>query len=414
LFIVHSGLVAAYVAMWLQCAAQGLFWRADFISFYTGAAMVLEGRSECLYDLDAQTVCQQRVIPPRRGVEGLLAYVNPPHVAPLLAPLALVPWEKAFVVWTLLELALLVPLFLLLRRWTRDWGAGFVPLAFVTTLAFPPMWLTFQQGQWSLLGLVCLLGFYDGLKRGRLWVTAGWFVLGTIKPQLMIVPAMTLIAGRRWRILSLAAALLVAWCLAATALLGWSCWPAFLAMLHHCAYQFGTYGIDPLRMYNTKCALTALLGAGQPGLINGLTTVGTVGCAVLTLWVWRGPWRSESPGFETRSALTLLVGTLTNPYCNPADVLTLVAPMVFLCSAYRTERSWPALAVLAAAAPLCFLADFFLVPFGAGIARPFLLFVLVWAAWAARCWARSSRTPELANMALVDLGRIRGSRELLT
>jgi hypothetical protein len=369
LFVCHAGLAACYVMLWLHCAAAGLFWRADFISFYTGAAMVWEGHADRLYDLAAQAECQDRVIPPRRGAEGLLAFVNPPHAALPLAPLALLPWDRAFLLWTLVQLALLVPLYRLLRRWTAGWG----PAAFVTVLAFPPLWLTFQQGQWSLLGLVCLLGFYDGLKRGRTLAAASWFVLGTIKPQLMIVPALTLLAGRRWRVLGLAGALLAAWAALSTAVLGVACWAGFIDMVRHCSRQFGTYGIDPLKMYNAKCVFTALLGAGRVDLVNTLTTLATAAAAVATLWVWRGPWRTQAPDFERRAGLTLLLGMLANPHYNPADVLTLVAPAVFLGSALRRERSWAAFAALAGAAPLLFLLDFFVVPFGPGIARPFLL-----------------------------------------
>jgi hypothetical protein len=390
LLVVHGGLAASYVMLWLHCAAQGLFWRSDFIGIYTGATMVWEGHSDRLYDLEAQAECQDRVIPQRRGTEGLLAFVYTPHTAVPLAPLAFLPWEKAFILWTLLQLALLVPLYRLLRRWTADWGPGGVAVAFVTVLAFPPLWLTFQQGQWSLLGLVCLLGFYDSLKRGRATAAAGWFVLGTFKPQLLIVPTLTLLGGRRWRVLGLSAVLFAAWGLLTTAVLGVSCWAGFVEMMRHCSRQFGTYGIDPLKMYNAKCVFTALLGASRVDLINTLTTATTAAAALATLAVWRGPWHTASPGFERRAALTLLLGMLANPHYNPADVLTLVAPAVFLGSSLRHRRSWPAFAALAGAAPLLFLGDFFLVPFGPGIARPFLLLPVVLALWAARCQGAGS------------------------
>jgi hypothetical protein len=383
LLVLHGGLAASYVMLWLHCAAQGLFWRADFVGIYTGATMVREGRADQFYDLTAQAECQDRVIPQRRGAEGLLAFVYPPHTALPLALLAFLPWEKAFLLWTLLQLALLVPLYRLLRRWTGDWGSEGVAVAFVTVLAFPPLWLTFQQGQWSLLGLVCLLGFYDALKRGRTFATAGWFVLCTFKPQLLIVPALTLLAGRRWRVLGVSAALLAAWGLLTTAVLGFSCWAGYVEMIRHCSRQFGTYGIDPLKMYNAKCVFTALLGADQTSLINALTTATTAAAALATLWVWRGPWRTASPDFERRSALTLLLGLLANPHCNPADVLTLTAPVIFLGSSLRREGSWPAFAALAGAAPLLFLFDFFLVPFGPSIARPFLVVIGALALWAA-------------------------------
>ena len=84
-------------------------------------------------------------------------------------------------------------------RWTA--GRSFTARCgtFAALLAFPPLLMTFQLGQVSLFILVCLLGFYDALRTDRPRAAAVWFVLGTIKPQLFLVPAVTLVAARRWR-----------------------------------------------------------------------------------------------------------------------------------------------------------------------------------------------------------------------
>ncbi len=383
--VLNLGLLAAALAVGARLVAERQFWRADFVVFYTGGAMALEGRSDRFYDLGEQTACQQRRVPPRRGEQGLLPFNYPPHAALPLMPLALLPWQAAFVVWELGQLALLGLLLRYLGRWTSGWSFTARSAAFAALLAFPPLFMTFQLGQVSLLILVCLLGFYDALREDRPRAAAAWFVLGTVKPQLFIAPAVTLIAARRWRVLVLAAGGLAVWGLATTAVLGWSCWPGFLGIVRESARQSGAYGIDPLRMYNLKGVLLALLGGDHLDAVNGLSLVAAAAAGGIMLWVWRGPWRPRSADFDRRAGFTLLLGLLVNPHLNPADALTFVAPAL-LFGRSLDGRSWRAFAVLAAVAPLLFLLDTFVVS-----CRPFVLFALGWTLWMAGELGGSSR-----------------------
>jgi hypothetical protein len=379
--VLNGGLVVAFVALWVNLMVQGSYWRADFTAFYLGGRMVLAGEGSRLYDLEAQGGWQAYLWPERGGAEALLAYVNPPHAALLLAPLALLPRAVAFGVWTLVNAGLLVLLLRFVRRYTADWPADTRAAAVATVLAFPPLFITFQLGQVSLLGVVCLLGFYEALRRSRPWATAGWLVLATVKPQLALVPAVTLLAGRRWRELALAAGLFGVWALAATAVLGASCWTGFLNMLGHCSRQFGTYGIDPLAMYNLKGLLTALLGAEQAGLINMLTALASGASLLAVLWLWRGPWPGDTPRFGRLAALTLLWGLIANPHVNPADALALVVPALLLSRDLQGGQIRGVLAVGAAAGPLLFLLDVYVVGSWRGQVRPFFFVELAWAIW---------------------------------
>jgi hypothetical protein len=370
-------LLTGALVVGLRLVAEGQFWRADFVVFYTGGAMAFEGPPGRLYDLDEQAACQQRRVPERSGRQGLLPFNYPPHTALPLMLLALLPWQAAFVVWELVQLALLGLLLRRLGRWTAGWDSTARSAAFVALLAFPPLFMTFQLGQVSLLALVCLLGFYDALRTGRPRAAAAWFVLGTVKPQLFIASAVLLVAARRWRVLALAAGWLAAWGLATTAVLGWSCWPGFLGIVRESARQCGAYGIDPLRMYNLKGVLLAFLGGKHLEAVNALSLVAAAAAVGAMLWVWRGPWRPDAADFDRRAGFTLLLGLLADPHLNPADALTFVAPAL-LFGRSLCGRSWQVFAVLAAASPLLFLLDTFVAS-----CRPFVLFALGWTPWMA-------------------------------
>jgi hypothetical protein len=285
---------------------------------------------------------------------------------------------------------------LLLRRLARGWGPNtFLPLL-LSVLAFPPCFGTFQQGQLSLIVLVCVLGFYVSLRENRPWGIAVGLVVGIIKPQLMVIPAFTLLGARRWRALFLTAALFVAWGLLTTLLLGWSCWPGFLTLLWYSAHQFGSHGVNPESMYNLKSLLTGLFGAEQSTLINALSAAALLGSALAALWVWRGPPPADKADFALRAAFTFLLGLVCNPHFNPADALVLVVPAV-LFRDYLYRRGLPTrrLDGLLVACPVVFLVDCYgIVHWPAGI-RPFFLLMLGLLFWMGRARiAERRRTAE--------------------
>jgi hypothetical protein len=356
--VFNAGLALSLAVVWVHMAVQGVFWRADFTNYYTGWSLVRDGLGDRLYDLELQSRYQEQIVPERGAENGLLPFNYPPHLAVPGALLAFLPRGVAFYVWDFLQLLLLVPLFRSLRALAPDpHGLPWAVLC-TTALAFPPLFMSFQMGQVSLLVLVCLLGFCRNLAAGRPFWTAFWLTLGTIKPQLMVAPAAILLAGRRWRELGIAALLFAAWAALTTAFVGVSCWTDFLHVLRHSAWQFGVDGIYPRAMYNLKGCLTCLLGEGRAAAINFISTTALLLAVLATLRLWRGPWRAGTPEFDFRLALTLQLGLLANPHLNPVDVLALVAPaLLFYRGLRRSGRSARSLTALLVCGPLLFALD---------------------------------------------------------
>lgn len=363
--LVNAGLVIAFVALWLSLALKGAFWRADFRAFYTGWTIVLDGDGGRLYDLEVQDRHQRRVLPELPADEGLLPFVHPPHAAVAMSGLALLPRDLAFYLWTALGVLLcIVGGRLVLRLLSGPQQRTERRLVLLTIAAFPPLFMSFQLGQVTLLCVVCVLGFVVALKEDRPLAMAVWIMLGTVKPQLMVVPILALLALRQWRALAWLATLGLGAAAVTTLALGPACWTDYLAVLRFCTQQFATSGIDPAGMYNLKGALTTTLGADRGDLINLLTKAawlaGLVGVLAL-LWPVRDRWQEDS--FDARLALALLLGLLTNPHVNPTDVLAFVPPAVlFRASLTRTKVPSPGMAFDQAAlvAPLLFVVDYYL------------------------------------------------------
>jgi hypothetical protein len=130
-------------------------------------------------------------------------FLYPLWTAFLFAPLALLPVTAAFVVWTLVNEALLVVSVVLLTRALNWEGLNFwLLLTLATAIAFEPVSLTVLFGH---LGLV-LLGLTAGslylASRGRYAAAGVLLALTTMKPQLFLLVYAVLLAimvfQRKW------------------------------------------------------------------------------------------------------------------------------------------------------------------------------------------------------------------------
>jgi hypothetical protein len=386
--VLNGTLALVLAGIWIWMGVQGLFWRADFSAYYTGYRMILDGQGGHLYDLYLQAEYQAQLLPEKPADEGLLPFVFGPQAAVGLSPLALLSRPAAFAVWTVLQLGMCFLAIRFLLRLQNDSGPIVRLLMILTLLAFPPLFVSFQMGQVSLWCLVCQLGFVCALKERRPLAVAAWIVAGTIKPQLMVMPCVVLLGLRRWRELAWLTVLTAASAALTTLVLGPRCWLDFLAVLRFHSRQFGTYGIDPVLMYNVKAVLTTVLGAERGNLINLLTSIAWLASLGLVLWLWRHRTALDAPDWRGRMALTFLVGVLVNPHLYAHDVLGLVLPAVLFHAQLRQggkQRQATAFAVVAVCAPLLFLIDCWgLNPSPIGI-RPFVLLMVgaaVWMAWA--------------------------------
>ena len=379
----NLALALSYVALLFILARQDLFWRADFTMFYTGWSIVRDGRGAELYDFNLQTRYQQQILAGRSFKDGLLPFNYPPYVAVVPAVLAWLPRSTAFAVWALGQLALLVVLLRLLWQMTRAWKPYERRLLLTAVVGFPPLFSTFALGSLSLFLLVCLLQVCHRLKTGDELRAGCWLALGTVKPQLIVMQVLLVVAARRWRVLGGALLLGILLIMLSSGVLGWRIWLGFVEVLRATGRVFDTYGIVPTAMYNLKGTLALMLGNSRGSLINLVSLVAFAGMAIVTILIWRGPWRIEAPAFELRMALTILLGLLFSPHLNPQDGLVLVAPALLFYS-YRRECNLPreAYAAFVLVCPILFLVGEFLIGDRLGIRLPVvaMLVLLVWMA----------------------------------
>lgn len=357
---VNTGLALSYIGLWFIAARDELLWRADFSAYYTGGAIARDGLGSQLYDLDLQSRYQLDFLGGQSFSQGVLPFNSPPHLALLMIPISLIPYSQAFLVWTFLQLLLLAALVALLLQFTRLWQPLERWLVISACLALPGLMRSFLIGAFSLLMLLCLLGWYQAHKQGADRLAGGWLLIGAVRPQILVCPALTSITGQRWKTVMVGFLGGIVIFIAPGITFGWKIWPDFIHRLLASGKYFDEFGINPAAMYNLKGTLTLWLGSSQSGVINLISLGAYLFSLLLTIWLWRGAWNPQQPVFPLRIAFTLLLNTFFGLHVNLQDGLLLAAP-AFLFYEYLRQQSLPrkAYAIIALSCPAIFLIDEF-------------------------------------------------------
>ncbi|MEO7142590.1 MAG: glycosyltransferase family 87 protein [Bryobacteraceae bacterium] len=164
----------------------------DFLNLYTGASLALDGQFADLHDPAAQLERERRYVP---GLEAVVPFVRPAFYALMLAPMALLPFPVAFVVWIGGQIALLAAC--CFWAWRR-----FGPEASVFTSFFLPAPLGIASGQDCVVLLALLILSYELAERGRPAASGAAMAMMLIKFHLILLWPLALAIQRRWRMLA--------------------------------------------------------------------------------------------------------------------------------------------------------------------------------------------------------------------
>jgi hypothetical protein len=159
---------------------------ADFPTFYAQATLVWQDRAG-LYDLDKQLASQRKIAP----TEHVLPFVYPPSTAMLMAPLALLPFDSAFIAVTLLNVLLVGAS---LRQLKNHLNLGRDQWQWLMLFAICNLGVhaTLYNGQTSALVLYLLTRCVLAQKQRPDYRAGLWSGLLSIKPQFLPVPHLAL------------------------------------------------------------------------------------------------------------------------------------------------------------------------------------------------------------------------------
>lgn len=371
-----AGRVRVYAAMVLVAYVPMMFkvYReatgtvgSDFLAFWGAGRLQLWGFAAQVYDLAAEQGAQAA-----SGTGQMVAYVNPPPYLFLTAPLGLMPYALAWIVWALAGWALW---FVVARRILPNGGiaGGFA------ILAFPAAYLSASHAQNGFVTGALLIAGVLTLRRSQA-LSGALFGLLVIKPHLALLVPFWLAAGRKWTAIAAAAASAALVCLASLLVFGmdtWRAWPQSFQVSRTLMGQ--TSGEFFLRM-STPYALLRVL-AGPWAAAAGQAAI-TLSAGALACLYWR-----RAPSDEAAGAMMLAATALASPYLFSYDLPFLAMPVFWLVGTAQREgwRAWEKLAlVLIWAAPLATRAA--ALPLGLNL-MPLpaaALMYLVWSAYTAQ------------------------------
>jgi Glycosyltransferase family 87 len=164
----------------------------DFPAFYSNAQMVHEGQASRLYDFDAENTFVHRVSDKARAPIQHL-----PYELLIFVPFTYLQFGAAYVLWTLLSLGMLASIAVLMRDF-RPAESSF-SLAFLTVLAFFPVWYCLLQGQDSILFVFLFALSFWLWRRGRDDAAGFVLALGMFRPQLVLPFVLVTFLGGRWK-----------------------------------------------------------------------------------------------------------------------------------------------------------------------------------------------------------------------
>lgn len=332
----------------------------DFPVFYLGGKVALQRGATPLYyptterkqgytllykSADDSTPWAQMA--QANGFPHVLQFTNPPFSAVLMAPLAMIPWRWAYLIWQGIIIILTAATILLtLRLLPAGAGLGTFAMIFTAVGFFFPFRnnLVFGQVNVSIL-FIWTLGVYL-LQRQRPMASGLCFALGTVLKISPVIAVPLLALRRQWRWLGAYVAGVVAFTGVSIWRLGWQTNLTWLTAI----YPSISSGLG--NMYNRSFAglVNALCGpayfasvsgdsqwAIPPGLSLVQKACSLAICLGFIFWCWRK--RRDAKGLIDELILLPLVYLLAAPFSWPHHFVFAVLPLTYLWAKAREATS---------------------------------------------------------------------------
>jgi hypothetical protein len=319
----------------------------DFTGLYAAGQIVRSGEGSQLYDLDLEYQLQLEFASNVSIRHGALPYIHPPFEALLFAPVSLLPYAAAYLVWNGVSLAFLAWAVVMLRPHLPLLQSRHLGLWVLISIAYFPVFICLLQGQDMQLMLLAIAGAYVCLHAGNDFRSGCWLGLGLFRPQLILPLFFIILLGQTggWRrslqsTMRLSAGLgLMAGleCVASIAVSGWSgfrYYPKYVWMLE----RNRAYGaIEPADMPNVRGLVAAVLpDSGGAALI----VIAAVSIVILILagLAFRRARCSGNLGLGFSLALVATVLTSYHAFMYDLALLLWASFLVFSYVQDRTEK----------------------------------------------------------------------------
>jgi hypothetical protein len=231
-------------------------------------------------------------------------FINPPPVAWIGAPLALLPWPAARVLGTI-GAGLLALLTVLLAA-PRDWR---LRLAYgVLAVAFSPLLGAVRDGQTVLLVAVGIVLGVRLIESGRVALAGIAFSLIGVKPHLALMVPIALAVTGHWRTIVAFLGASALWIAASLISVGMTGVHDYLSLLQWAA------------SFETQRQRSPMWLGGSGAAIAGVEATAVVGVVAAMVWLRRNRLR-------VALAVAVIGSLVVSPYTNGGDLILLLLPL---------------------------------------------------------------------------------------
>lgn len=310
----------------------------DFLFLYTPARILMAGHAAQLYDYHTVAHMEAVVVAPLKMARGGMPNVYPPYIAPLMVPLALLPYNAAYFLWLAFNAVLLLLSLRALETYAGIRGKAAVVARFAVFL-FLPVLVALLQGQTTIVVLAGWTLAFVALRGGSETVAGLALSVTLIKPQYALPWLIVLVLTRRWRALSavtLVACLLI---VLAVATAGLSIIPSYV----HSLLQTGD-GRHEFALFDDTAnrGLAAFFNLLLPAWPARITTVLSGLCALLLLC--RQALRDRA--LDLSLGLAVVVALLVSPHVLIHDLTLLLIPFAVALRYRHSAQTYAGLGVL--------------------------------------------------------------------
>lgn len=335
LFLVGIGL-ALSIVMFLAVRREddeftlGAFYGRDFVNFWMGGRLALQGQAAMLSDTYAYN---QLVLSTYDRVGDAFVFSYPPHILPLLVPFGALPYGLSLFLWTALNLAGLV---LAVRQFSPDrrlWLAACLSPATAVMVLYGHF-----GGLFAWLATFCLRRAAD-----RPIATGLCVAVMSIKPQFAAVLGLVLLAAGRKSWIPTAVAAFAALVGLSILLFGLEPWRGFVEVT--LPYQSSFVGDFVYATWRT--AITVYFGLRRIGMdsLAALITQYAFSTVILVAAALRLR-RSQGRARDLAPVLLVLVAAL--PYANHYDLVIATPALSVALLADDAEAPGPYMPEIAA------------------------------------------------------------------
>jgi hypothetical protein len=309
-YLMLAGLADSWATTGGLMNESGVAVGRDFTMFWSASALALEGRGAAVYDF--------RVI---RELQGLLTgvpdpahpgWLYPPTALLLIAPVSLLPYKWALVVWSILGAGTLGAV---LWKVVRD------PALVAALLLFPAVSLCLINGQSGLFLAALVAGGLILLDR-RPWLAGIVLGIATVKPQMVLLLVPGLLLGRYWKTVGAVAATFLLLVVLSFLAFGTATWAGFLSNV--------LGGVDILEHVRPLERMpSVLVAASLAGLSRSSATALQVLVGLLMLVAVGRTWIRRLP-LAIRGSALLFASPLVTPYSFDYDLAVLTVAFAWL------------------------------------------------------------------------------------